>query len=111
LLCSLDGLDVLDVYVDRDYRVWLIDINPFGTVTDGLMFSWEELVQDSEEEFEFRVIDCQIAVQPKSTLVYRLPKDIIDLSSRAGIERFADAFRNQTQMSDSDVDEVDYNEA
>lgn len=24
-------------------RVWLIDLNPFGEVTDSLLFSWEEL--------------------------------------------------------------------
>lgn len=24
-------------------RVWLIDFNPFGEVTDSLLFTWEEL--------------------------------------------------------------------
>ncbi|GAA6080809.1 cell division cycle protein 123 homolog, partial [Tachysurus ichikawai] len=34
---------VLDVYRDSTGRVWLIDFNPFGEVTDSLLFTWEEL--------------------------------------------------------------------
>lgn len=29
-------------------RVWLIDVNPFGEVTDSLLFSWEELTSGGE---------------------------------------------------------------
>lgn len=29
-------------------RVWLIDLNPFGEVTDSLLFSWEELTSGGE---------------------------------------------------------------
>lgn len=33
---------VADVYVDSRSRVWLLDINPFSTVTDSLLFDWTE---------------------------------------------------------------------
>ena len=29
-------------------KVWLIDVNPFGEVTDSLLFSWEELTSGGE---------------------------------------------------------------
>lgn len=32
-----------DPYPLDQGRVWLIDLNPFGEVTDSLLFSWEEL--------------------------------------------------------------------
>lgn len=33
---------VADVYVDNRSRVWLLDINPFSSVTDSLLFDWSE---------------------------------------------------------------------
>lgn len=33
---------VADVYIDKRSRVWLVDINPFSTVTDSLLFDWSE---------------------------------------------------------------------
>src|SRR3954447_7294413 len=34
--------DVFDIYVTRNReRVWLIDFNPFGPMTDSLMYTWE----------------------------------------------------------------------
>lgn len=35
---------VVDVYVEEaKKRVWLMDFNPFGPVTDGMLFSWAEI--------------------------------------------------------------------
>lgn len=31
-----------DVYIDNRSRVWLLDINPFSSVTDSLLFDWSE---------------------------------------------------------------------
>ncbi len=81
-------IDVADVYVDKDFRCWLIDFNPFGMLTDALLFSWSELECMSSSCIEFRTIDSMIAMQPKDSLVYRLPKDLIDLSNRQGIDDF-----------------------
>ncbi|XP_070848587.1 translation initiation factor eIF2 assembly protein isoform X1 [Chaetodon trifascialis] len=44
----LDEDFVFDVYRDSLGRVWLIDLNPFGEVTDSLLFSWEELASGGE---------------------------------------------------------------
>lgn len=32
-----------DVYVDRQWRVWILDVAPWGPPTDDLLFSWDEL--------------------------------------------------------------------
>ncbi|CAM9384583.1 unnamed protein product [Phaeothamnion confervicola] len=37
---------VMDVYVDRQKRVWILDFNVFASVTDSLLFSWDELTAD-----------------------------------------------------------------
>ena len=34
---------VFDAYVDRKDKVFLLDINPFGAVTDALLYEWDEL--------------------------------------------------------------------
>eukprot|EP00753_Platysulcus_tardus_P001436 PLAT11342.1.p1 GENE.PLAT11342.1~~PLAT11342.1.p1 ORF type:complete len:562 (-),score=241.02 PLAT11342.1:1426-3111(-) len=37
---------VVDVYVDREYEVYVIDFGVFSQATDPLLFSWPELVGD-----------------------------------------------------------------
>lgn len=34
---------IFDAVCLRQGKVWLIDLNPFGEVTDSLLFTWEEL--------------------------------------------------------------------
>ncbi|MBE7181950.1 MAG: hypothetical protein INR71_12225 [Terriglobus roseus] len=41
-----------DVYVPPPHnRVWLVDVNPWAPRTDPLLFSWLELLRNSEEQF------------------------------------------------------------
>ncbi|KAI7791947.1 cell division cycle protein 123 homolog [Triplophysa rosa] len=85
---------VLDVYRDSTGRVWLIDFNPFGEVTDSLLFTWEELTsgnnltanQTQEETVlqdrpAFRYTTSEVTVQPSPCLSYRIPRDFLDLST------------------------------
>jgi hypothetical protein len=82
---------VLDVYVDKQDRVWLIGFSPFGeeTETDSLLFSWGEIKEHilcrgdaSVEEivaFEpFRVIEGESKVLPRNPSVgaSRGPSDL-----------------------------------
>ena len=46
-LISFSSVDVLDVYVDKKDRVWVLDVNPFGDPTSPLLFDWEELTNSS----------------------------------------------------------------
>lgn len=46
-LCLLIFLSVLQG------KVWLIDFNPFGEVTDSLLFTWEELISERNLKGDF----------------------------------------------------------
>lgn len=74
---------VFDIYRKRKNLVKLVDFNPFGKVTDSLLFEWEELenLECSEEWPEFRCNNFDRGVQPSSYLHYGMPKDVIDLST------------------------------
>ena len=39
----LAAVDVLDLYIDKKNRVWILDFDVFSSCTDALLFSWEEL--------------------------------------------------------------------
>uniref|UniRef100_A0A8B9QUH1 Translation initiation factor eIF2 assembly protein n=1 Tax=Anas platyrhynchos TaxID=8839 RepID=A0A8B9QUH1_ANAPL len=83
--------------------IWLIDFNPFGEVTDSLLFTWDELTsgrnlkgdQSEEEATEqdypvFRCTNSQVTVQPSPYLSYRLPKDFVDLSTGEDVHKLID---------------------
>ncbi|MEQ2161998.1 hypothetical protein GOODEAATRI_015440 [Goodea atripinnis] len=68
-------------------KVWLIDLNPFGEVTDSLLFSWDELMSGGETAYQqqegpaFRYTTSEVTVQPSPCLSYRIPRDFVDLST------------------------------
>lgn len=97
-------LDVFDVVLTKTLRtVKLVDINPFGTMTEPLLFQWSELydmVVDAEVQtatseqgqlsdqdvrelaamVDFRIVLSQEGIRPLSTQSSRLPKDVYDLA-------------------------------
>lgn len=94
---------ILDIYIDTNDRVWLIDVKPFSTSTDSILYTWQELVDlpiptnipaDDEEgpAFELRTIanKQQELYLPRiaAIIAARLPSDGIDVSDQAGIESF-----------------------
>lgn len=90
----------MDVYVDRQGRVWVLDLAPWGPPTDALLFAWgkeEEkregggggvsLVMDDgpkggaegggEEGVVFRVVDGEeVCVLPDPWSSYRVPLEM-----------------------------------
>uniref|UniRef100_A0A4X1TID5 Translation initiation factor eIF2 assembly protein n=1 Tax=Sus scrofa TaxID=9823 RepID=A0A4X1TID5_PIG len=99
----LDEDFVFDIYRDSRGKVWLIDFNPFGEVTDALLFTWEELLSGrsvrgdlSEGEAPeqdaptFRCTNSEVTVQPSPYLSYRLPKDFVDLSTGEDAHKLID---------------------
>uniref|UniRef100_A0A6I8SD83 Translation initiation factor eIF2 assembly protein n=1 Tax=Xenopus tropicalis TaxID=8364 RepID=A0A6I8SD83_XENTR len=90
---------VFDVYKDSQGKIWLIDFNPFGEVTDSLLFTWDELrrswnLSDVENEEQdcptFRYTNSEVTVQPSPFLSYRLPKDFVDLSTGEDAHKLID---------------------
>ncbi|XP_039617221.1 cell division cycle protein 123 homolog [Polypterus senegalus] len=116
----LDEDFVFDVYRDSSGRVWLIDFNPFGEVTDSLLFTWEELTSKcrpqgddnegniTEEDMPaFRYTTSEVTVQPSPCLSYRIPRDFVDLSTGEDAYKLIDFLKlkrnQQGESSDEDV--------
>ncbi|XP_033017819.1 cell division cycle protein 123 homolog isoform X2 [Lacerta agilis] len=106
---------VFDIYRDSMGRVWLIDFNPFGEVTDSLLFMWEELrsgngLKDDESEGgameqdypSFRCTNSNLTVQPSPYLSYRLPKDFVDLSTGEDVHKLIDLLKLKRNQQDDE---------
>ncbi|KAB1254079.1 Cell division cycle protein 123-like protein, partial [Camelus dromedarius] len=99
-LSSAFPLDFLSVLQGK---VWLIDFNPFGEVTDSLLFTWDELISGrnlkgdftegealEQDSPAFRCTNSEVTVQPSPYLSYRLPKDFVDLSTGEDAHKLID---------------------
>lgn len=108
---------VLDVYRDSMGRVWLIDFNPFGEVTDSLLFTWEELTSGNslttsdaealQDGPAFRYTTSEVTVQPSPCLSYRIPRDFLDLSTGEDAYKLIDFLKlkkGQQEEEESDND-------
>eukprot|EP01083_Nonionella_stella_P000425 1223_1 len=92
---------VLDIYLDKSDRIWIVDFNPFCPVTDGLLFDWEDLTKsrqprtESRSLPEFRVLTSRPPVKPSEKSSFGVPEDILEISSAADIDKFVRLFREQ----------------
>ncbi|KAM7128989.1 translation initiation factor eIF2 assembly protein isoform X2 [Mycteria americana] len=106
---------VFDVYRDSRGKIWLIDFNPFGEVTDSLLFTWEELTsgknlkgdqgegEATEQDYPvFRCTNSKVTVQPSPYLSYRLPKDFVDLSTGEDVHKLIDFLKLKRNQQDDD---------
>ncbi|XP_030635427.1 translation initiation factor eIF2 assembly protein [Chanos chanos] len=111
---------VLDVYRDSRGRVWLIDLNPFGEVTDSLLFTWEELTSGNsltdnqtgedtalQECPAFRYTTSEVTVQPSPCLSYRIPRDFLDLSTGEDAYKLIDFLKLKKGQQEEESDEED----
>ncbi|XP_014008645.1 cell division cycle protein 123 homolog isoform X1 [Salmo salar] len=116
----LDEDFVLDVYRDSWGKVWLIDLNPFGEVTDSLLFTWEELTSGNslsanQEEGEtaqqegpvFRYTTSDVTVQPSPCLSYRIPRDFVDLSTGEDAYKLIDFLKLKKRQQEDSEEEVE----
>ncbi|XP_023057224.1 cell division cycle protein 123 homolog, partial [Piliocolobus tephrosceles] len=96
-------------------KVWLIDFNPFGEVTDSLLFTWEELISENNLNGDFSEVDAQeqdspafrctnseVTVQPSPYLSYRLPKDFVDLSTGEDAHKLIDFLKLKRNQQEDD---------
>ncbi|KAM5172453.1 translation initiation factor eIF2 assembly protein isoform 1-T1 [Mantella aurantiaca] len=105
---------VFDIYRDSEGKVWLIDFNPFGEVTDSLLFTWDELTKGAnpgdEENVDqdcprFRYTTSEVTVQPSPYLSYRLPKDFVDLSTGEDAHKLIDFLKLKKNQQEEDSDD------
>uniref|UniRef100_A0A452UAX7 Translation initiation factor eIF2 assembly protein n=1 Tax=Ursus maritimus TaxID=29073 RepID=A0A452UAX7_URSMA len=106
---------VFDIYRDSRGKVWLIDFNPFGEVTDSLLFTWEELISGrnlkgdfsegdalEQDSPAFRCTNSEVTVQPSPYLSYRLPKDFVDLSTGEDAHKLIDFLKLKRNQQEDD---------
>ncbi|GFQ93016.1 cell division cycle protein 123 homolog [Trichonephila clavata] len=104
---------IFDVYRKTKEKVYLIDFNPFGVVTESLLFSWDELnggliKPDGSSLPEFRYVENDRGVQPSSLSHHAIPRDIIDISSGEDSFKLVDLLKlkieeqNKAHNDDSD---------
>lgn len=112
------GNFVLDVYIDKQERVWLLDFNVWGTQTDALLFSWDELLRIASRETEeqddsslenqrpeIRVVETANEIHHDPLASYRAPIDAVDLASISGFD--ATAFHEFMAKCKKPSEEVD----
>ena len=79
------GNYVMDIYIDRQDRVWIVDFNVWSHRTDSLLFTWDELNDwPSDKEAEFRIIETAKEILPQSLNNYRAPVDTVHLAALTG---------------------------
>ncbi|XP_062617157.1 cell division cycle protein 123 homolog [Saccostrea cucullata] len=110
---------VFDVYRRDQGKLLLLDFNPFGEVTDGLMFTWDELT-DSDSELKGTDNDTQHPVfryknsggiQPNPLSTFGVPRDILDLATGTDASKLVDLLKlRQQQQEDSSSEEETENQ-
>jgi len=102
---------VFDVIRPGKDQVKLLDFNPFGVTTDGLLFEWDELREmPQQDDPVFRFITDSAGVQPHPLRHYSLPQDMVDLASGTDPHKLIDFLSLKTRRengqpdSDSDCD-------
>lgn len=67
---------VFDVYIDQPpkNRVLLMDFNPWGEQTDGLLFEWEDLEKmDKNAGVTYKIVESQEETQDLGIGQYKVP--------------------------------------
>lgn len=102
-----------DVWREKKDNIALIDFNPFGEMTDSLLFEWDELrnnkvKMENDSLPEFRYVMDNHGVQPKPFCHYALPTDIVDISTGMDSFKLVDMLklkmRDQSNEDSSDED-------
>jgi hypothetical protein len=94
---------VYDVFVDRNWRVWVLDFCAWGEPTAALLYEWDELeehlwMSSVSRRAQLRSVSPDSSLRPSQTLYDGIPIEL--RNSNAG-EALADAARRLT-LRDSD---------
>jgi len=91
-----DDSFVFDVYIDKPpkSRVLVMDFNPWGEKTDGLLFEWEELQNMATDKgVVYKIIENSESTQDTGISQYKVP---IELFSDLGNNlKFEDILSNK----------------
>lgn len=111
-----------DVYRRNQGKLLLLDFNPFGAVTDSLLFTWDELEGESlfptsaddnpsiPQGPVFRYVEHSSGVQPNPYGTYAVPRDFVDIASGEDPSKLMDLLHLKIQEQngeDSSEEEPD----
>lgn len=82
---------VMDVFIPRPYsKVTVVDINPFTRKWDGLLFTWNEMLEkENDGDFELRILtESNMGNIRKDNSESQVPLEVVDasLNSEAMVE-------------------------
>lgn len=87
-----------DVWIRNAGDVVLIDFNPYGVVTDSLLFSWDELLSDGLTSLQYRIVTDK-NVEPDPYRFYAVPQDFVHLTTGEDPAKFIDLLHMKIQTS------------
>ncbi|RUS74577.1 hypothetical protein EGW08_017658 [Elysia chlorotica] len=102
---------VFDVTRPKQGSITLIDFNPFGEVTDGILFTWDDLptlnescdIDNKGEKIpQFRCVESEEGVKLADYANYAIPLDIQDLVAGEDPYKFMDLMKMKIQSADGD---------
>ena len=102
-----DNSYVFDIYLKSSQVIKLVDFNPFGNITDPLLFTWDELskVEPDEQaesvEVMFRFVTSNTGVQPSPFLSSRIPRESLNLVSSDDINKMVDFLKTTELIGES----------
>lgn len=98
----------MDLYVDKKERVWIIDFNVFGPITNPLLYSYDELANENLP-LELRVIESDLGTLSHPSGSTRGPIDMVEnraqLVSFDALKKLCTNKRNES-ASDTSEDEA-----
>lgn len=101
---------VMDVYIDRSERVWIIDFAAWGSGTDALLFEWEELEHapwmESQNRAQFRCACRHGAIRPSPRMYDGLPMELRNPEALASLAEAAQRLTRE-QNNDSGSEDCD----
>ncbi|EGV65403.1 hypothetical protein PSN45_002431 [Yamadazyma tenuis] len=73
---------IVDVYVPKPFsKVYVVDINPFTRITDSILYTWSELLNDKEDKTRL-ITETNIGrFKTKAYSENQVPLDVIQASS------------------------------
>jgi hypothetical protein len=102
-----DDTYVFDIFLKSSQVVKLMDFNPFGDVTDPLLYTWDELsrIEPDEQagpvETMYRFVTSNTGVQPSPFLSSRVPRERLNLTSSDDINKMVDFLKTTELISES----------
>lgn len=82
--------DCLDLYIDKKNKVWVIDVNPYGSPTCPLLFDWEEL--NLLDHLEVRIVNSE---DEKLSSAKGMTRGPIDVHMAEDFSKFMEICRAQ----------------